>query len=427
MSNVSSLTLPTSVSKPPKESFASVLSHVSSATNAPRTAPPRRYMLGAYFAEWSIYARDYDVMDMPGESLTHVFYAFLKPNADGTVVTGDSWAFKEKQTGRWDDSKDKVYGNVEQIVKAKAKWPHLKIVASVGGWTWSNTFSAIAASPALRKTFASSCAKIVGDYGFDGIDIDWEYPESPGAGNPHTEADGENFCLLMTEIRAALRTLQIANKARKRYILSACVGWGKNVYEKLPLKEMAKTVDFFLCMAYDKEGAWSTVTGHQAPWDWIQEGIRAYRKAGVPGSKLFIGAPMYGRVFQNATKPNQPFQQPEMKPGQWERGIYDYKYLVDTLNVPELWDDAAKASYTTHAGDFISFDTTRAVKVKADAIRRQGLAGLFFWEISGDSRLPGKSLVQSAKEGLQLLDLTPNRRDFRTSPFVNVRALKEMG
>ena len=64
----------------------------------------------------------------------------------------------------------------------------------MGGWTWSTYFSDIAMTDESRTVFAESCVDFIVEYGFDGIDIDWEYPVEGGLeGNHNSPDDKENF------------------------------------------------------------------------------------------------------------------------------------------------------------------------------------------------------------------------------------------
>lgn len=126
----------------------------------------------AYFAAWSIYARNYFVADIDGSKITHINYAFANVNSDLTIVLGDSWADVEKTFpgDTWDQP---LRGNFNQLIKLKQKHPHIQTLISVGGWTWSGKYSDVALTPDSRAKFARSAVNFVRNYSFDGLDIDW--------------------------------------------------------------------------------------------------------------------------------------------------------------------------------------------------------------------------------------------------------------
>ena len=140
---------------------------------APNTGGNSQPIVGAYYPEWAIYDRNYQVSDLPADKLTHAFYAFAKINNDGTVGVFDSWAATDKRfDGNWNSPKE-FAGNFEQLNNVKAANPHLKTLISIGGWTLSGKFSDVALTDASRETFAKSAVEFMTKYGFDGIDIDW--------------------------------------------------------------------------------------------------------------------------------------------------------------------------------------------------------------------------------------------------------------
>ena len=158
-----------------------------------------------------------------GEQAHEIDYAFSNIAADGTCSSADSWADWQKPVdaassvdGTADTGAQAIAGNFNQLRELKKAYPKLKIVMSIGGWTESTNFSAVAATPESRAEFAQSCIDmyIKGNLPgaapgaaagiFDGIAIDWEYPDEVGNGNPHGPQDTHNFTLLLQELRNQL-------------------------------------------------------------------------------------------------------------------------------------------------------------------------------------------------------------------------------
>lgn len=147
-----------------------------------------------------------------------------------------------------------------------------------------------------------------------------------------------------------------------------------------------------------------------------------------------MGIPLYGRSFLNTDGPGKPFQ--GIGQGSWEAGVYDYR----ALPIPGsyvLRDDKALASwsYNYETREMISFDSELVGKWKGEWIRREGLGGSMFWELSGDKGTmregmegghgkelqPGRSLVAVVKEAMGPLDKSPNWLQYEGSQFDNMR------
>ncbi|CAF2946012.1 unnamed protein product [Rotaria sp. Silwood2] len=363
----------------------------------------------AYFAAWSIYSRSYFVADIPGDKITHINYAFANIDSDGRLVLGDSWADVEKAFSgdTWDQP---LRGNFNQLLKLKQKYPHLRTLISVGGWTWSGRFSDIALTPASRSKFAQSCVEFIQKYGFDGVDLDWEYPVSGGLpGNIVRPEDKQNYVSLLQEVRKQLNTAGILDG--KTYLLTVATGAGTERIADMDLTGMSTYLDWINVMTYDFHGGWETKTGHNAPLykndaetatdispSFIKSrynchaSIQAYIAAGVPRSKLIMGLGLYGRGWQGVTSAAQNgFSQPassQLPMGTWENGIFDYDHLKRSFlpTYTRYWDDASKVPFLFNpsTGIWISYDDLQSISLKNDYIKREQLGGAMFWELSGD-------------------------------------------
>ncbi|CAF3482575.1 unnamed protein product [Rotaria sp. Silwood1] len=203
----------------------------------------------AYFTAWSIYARSFFVTDIPVDKLTHINYAFANIGSDGRIALGDPWADTDK-TFDGDTWNQPLRGNFNQLNKLKATYPNLRTLISVGGWTWSGKFSDIALTDQSRSIFAASCVEFIQKYGFDGVDLDWEYPVSGGlSGNIQRPEDKQNYVLLLKEIRRQLDAVP-----NKKYLLTVATGAGTERIGDIDLLGMLAYLDWFNVMTYDFHG-----------------------------------------------------------------------------------------------------------------------------------------------------------------------------
>ena len=227
-----------------------------------RDAPPKRIV--GYFTEWGIYDRKYNVADIPADKLTHVNYAFAKIDDNGECAVCDPFAAVDKAFPGDGSDAGALRGNFHQMQILKKKHPHLKTLISVGGWTQSGRFSDAALTEASRGKFARSCVAFLTKYGFDGVDIDWEYPCGGGMeGNKSRPADRENFTLLLAELR---KQLDARDKGDGRhYLLTFAAPTGPKMIEGIELAKAAPLVDWVNLMTYDFHGGWSPITNFNAP------------------------------------------------------------------------------------------------------------------------------------------------------------------
>lgn len=312
------------------------------------------------------------------KDLTHILYAFanLSPST-GTVALSDPWADQDIHYpgDSWNDSGENLYGNFKAIYKLKQANRHLKLLLSIGGWTYSPSFHPIVVNPALRAEFVRSSVRLLEDYGLDGLDIDYEYPQN--------DAQARGYVDLLRELRHALDV----HSPQHHFLLTIAAPCGVDNYSKLRIAEMDALLDFWNLMAYDFSGSWDSIANHQAnlfgPPVSASGAVSYYVKAGVAPRKLILGIPLYGRSFANTKGPGSAFS--GVGPGSWEAGVYDYRALpLPGSHV--LRDVGAGASWTYDYGkkEMVSFDSEEVGKWKGEWIRKMGLGGSMFWELSGD-------------------------------------------
>lgn len=381
----------------------------------------------AYFCNWGIYGRGYAPSAVPVSQLTHLLYAFADVNpTTGACFLTDLWADEQiHYTGdSWNDTGSNLYGNFKQFLLMKKQNRGLKLMLSIGGWTFGPHFAPMAASANLRANFVFTAIQILENNGLDGLDIDWEYPADA------TQA--ANFVLLLKELRAGLTTHAKKKGDKVPYLLTIAAPCGSANYKTLLLSKMDQYLDFWNLMAYDFAGSWNTVTGHQANL-WNIKGkapsaddcIRYYMAQGVPSHKLVLGMPLYGRGFQNTDGPGQPYKGTGQ--GTWEAGNWDYKFLP-LSGAKEVINTKIGASYSYDSGkrEFISYDTPANVLIKCQYIRQMRLRGAMFWECSGDAtKAQGgadRSLIALASKNIGTLDSTLNHLSYPYSKWDNVKA-----
>ncbi|MGW1935811.1 glycosyl hydrolase family 18 protein [Streptomyces goshikiensis] len=384
-----------------------------SVTTPGGTVPPDpggKVKLG-YFTNWGVYQRNYHVKNLvtsgSAAKITHINYAFGNVQ-NGKCTIGDSYADYDKAytadqsvdgvADTWDQP---LRGNFNQLRKLKKQYPNLKVLWSFGGWTWSGGFGQAAQNP---TAFAQSCYDLVEDPRwadvFDGIDLDWEYP---------------NACGLTCDTSGAASLKNLMQAVRGKFgannLVTAAISADGSNGGKLDAADYAgaaQYVDFYNVMTYDFFGAWAA-QGPTAPHSPLtaysgipQDGfnseaaITKLKGKGIAGSKLNLGIGFYGRGWTGVTQAAPGGTATGPAPGTYEQGIEDYKVLKTSC--PSTGTIAGTA-YAKCGSNWWSYDTPATVTAKMAWTKQQGLRGAFFWEFSGDTA--SGELASAIHAGLQ--------------------------
>ncbi|MBR7838576.1 glycoside hydrolase family 18 protein [Actinospica durhamensis] len=371
-----------------------------------------------YFTQWSIYSGFMEknlVSDGAASRLTEINYAFSSVSAAGLCTSGDSWAdyqrpfsASEAVNGVADTSTQALAGNFNQLKELKAEYPNLKIVMSIGGWSWSNQFSALASTAAGRQAFVNSCvdqylngnipglapgaAKGI----FDGLDIDWEYPNEPGNGNPYGPQDTADFTALMQTFRTAEDQAGQANG--EHYVLTADVS--PNQYttaQQLQLPQLAKTTDWLNVMTVDFHGGWEDQTDFSSnllpdPKDpqasndkfSIVQTVAYYESHGVPANKIALEIPYYAHAWAGVGSTDNGLYQPATGAASSDSESYSLAAAAPgTVHYDPV--TASVWKYDAASQTFYTYDDPQTVAEKGLYIDLAGLRGASVWSLDGDT------------------------------------------
>lgn len=366
-----------------------------------------------YFPSWGMYEagqQNITVDDIPWDKVSQVNHAFFEITNDFKIQTTDSYADFEcadfKHSPEWGEG---LAGHFGEYQYYKSKYPDVKIVIAVGGWTRSDKFHAAASTEQNRKTLAQSMVDTMKKYPFiDGIDIDWEYPTETRApedqydrGSVGGPEDKHNFTLLLKTIRETFDQNGMKDK-----LLTVAVSAGESKIHNTEPDQYAQYVDAIGVMTYDFAGDWDDVTGHLAglyhnPEDTTRpkfdtdDAMKIYSEEyNVPKSKLYAGSPLYSRGWGNvAPGPNgDGLFQPGNKNFTGNLGTggqyswYDIKNIEKTAGWVKYRDPIAKVPYLYNSStkQFLTYEDETSLQDRINYINDNGYGGLIVWDCSGD-------------------------------------------
>jgi chitinase len=377
-------------------------------SDLPDKGKPTTGRVVGYFTNWS---RDrpgdcaFEPKDVDGNLLTHVNFSFAK--VDGGSKENPS--FKLAASDPRDLGADGWYRKLTAI---KQKYPHLKVLLAVGGWAHNDPpngwlFTTMVATAKYRHEFISSALSLLREYGFDGLDVDWEYPGSGERGG--FPADRKNYVTFLAEFHAAARA-EAKQSGKPELLLTAATPSSSYFLAGYDLEGAQKHLDWINLMTYDYYGSWNSQAGANAPFladstpngnASVKASVQRYLDAGVPAHKIVLGMPTYGRSFKGVQVAN--LSSISTGPGAKGRctgeagtvSYYEVQELIRAGKYSAHWDGTSGTPFAYSADDktMISFDDEKSLGLKASYVREKGLGGAMFWAIDLDDFRNGYPLI----------------------------------
>ncbi len=360
-------------------------------TAIPTPTPVTPVRVVGYYAGWSAYS-GFTPEKIDAGKLTHIQYAFAVIGSDLKIALGDSYI---------DPS------NFMKLNQLKQQNPHIKTLISVGGWNGSGKFSGAALTDASRTVFADSCVDFMVKHGFDGIDVDWEYPVSGGlAENIKRPEDKQNFTLLMKKLREKLDAQ--GAKDGKTYLLAFAGAAGSWYVNNVELNQLHQYLDYGSIMAYDIHGTWDKYTDFNAPlynstdvspqYKWsVDSGVNAWLNTGFPAEKLIVGVPFYGYRYHSVSGMNNGLYQTYSGGSALSYASIAANYL-NAAGYVRYFHQHSMVPWLFNGSTFISYEDEHSMGLKAQYIKDRQLGGAMIWELSQD---PNRVLLDALYHGLK--------------------------
>ena len=337
-----------------------------------------RIFLG-YYPSWSQMTPE----QIPYRHFTHICHAFFRAN------------------GNSDGNRKRLIPN--RALTRSAHRHGVKVLLSLGGGGSREMFESMTKSSDEQQEYVRAVIDAVRKYDYDGVDLDWEYPNDPET--------SRGFARLARQLRRELD--EIGKKRSKHYVLIAAVGGSDWTGRWLKPEVLLETMDFLNVMTYDFAGPWSQYAAHHAPlfpaaddpgkaWRGVTRAMHYWhRKKQIPKHRLIVGIALYGRGFQQV----RPFEKlANKKKGPYSAVSYrDLRVLIDK-GWKRSWNEECQVPWisTPEGSTIIGYDDEESVREKVTWAKRQTYGGIFFWSIDQD-RLTDNShpLIESASQAFR--------------------------
>ncbi|EFX87590.1 hypothetical protein DAPPUDRAFT_306550 [Daphnia pulex] len=386
-------TRPTTTVRPTRPTTTATRPSKPSATPARPTKPskPGEYKVICYYTNWSWYRpgeAKYAPSDVDVDLCTHILYGFA--TLDPTQLTMrvfDSWSDT-------DEYGPKLYAKVVALKKNG-----IKVLIALGGWNDSlgNKYSRMVNDPSSRKRFIDNAIVFIEKYGFDGLDLDWEYPKCWQVDcNAGPASDKQGFAALVSELRAEFTP--------RGWLLSSAVSPSKTVIDNAyDVPSLSRDFDWIGVMTYDYHGHWDKKTGHVAPLSVHSEAdvvyfntnytLNYWIKLGADPAKLILGVPLYGQSFTLENPNNNGLNAPAKGTGQAgeftrQAGFLAYYEICKQVK-NSGWtivqdSEEAMGPYAYRGDQWVSFDDVDIIRRKSELVRTMKLGGAMIWALDLD-------------------------------------------
>lgn len=348
-------------------------------------------IIGCYRSwDWKKNPEIFNPGNIPYDKLTIINYSFFYPLESGEIVGMDPAVDRYLLKGEADLLSSNVVDGKSIIELAKLH--DTKVVLSIGGWETSNNFPKVSADPDKRANFAHWCVKLINEYGFEGIDIDWEFPGYKQHNG--TPLDRENFTLLLQTVKDSLAAA--GAKTGKSYLLTASLPAAAVHLLDIEVEKVASIVDYINIMTYDLYGSWGKISNHNSalyapaegdPGRCLDGAFKLYNVMHkVPSEKITLCAAFFGYSYADCSGMYKEHKGADTTLFNAGEDLFYFRVAEKMDLFDRYWDSKTQAPYlmSKKESTLVSFDNEESVGLKAEYILDNNGAGIIIWPLMGD-------------------------------------------
>ncbi|XP_051021381.1 chitinase-like protein 3 [Acomys russatus] len=344
------------------------------------------YQLMCYFNNWPLYlpgVGSMETADIDPCLCTHLIYSFAGIWKNNITMS------KKKDL---DDYKD-----FNDLKKRNNK---LKTLLSIGCWNFgAGLFTTMVSTRESRESFITSVINLLREYGFDGLNLAWQYPGCYGS----PPRDKHLFIVLMQEIRKAFEKEVSKIKKPRLLVTAAVAGVISTIHSGYEILQLSQSLDYIQVMTYDLHGSWDGYTGENSPLykSPTDTGIKTFyninsimdnwKSKGAAPEKLIVGFPAYGHTFILSDATKTGIGSPSNRgghPGLYTKktGVWAYYEICTFLEngATQVWNSAQQVPYAYHGNEWVGYDNIKSFHIKAQWIKRNNFGGAMIWAIDMD-------------------------------------------
>ncbi|KAK8784848.1 hypothetical protein V5799_008785 [Amblyomma americanum] len=335
---------------------------------------------------------NYDMENVPGNLCSHVNLAYMELN-------DTNWTIKRDPNVR-----------LAEFAQLKKKYPRLKTLLSIGGWSnETKVISAMATTRTRRRAFIKDTVKLLVGGGLDGLDVFWLFPGHGDQGG--NRRDKINFVRLLKELYAAFR--------EHKLLLTAGVPINQSILDAgYDILAIDRYLDWMNVIGYDLRGNWNGKTDIHSPLHPraidgpdvtelnVEQGLQALLDRGASKRKLVLGVAFYGRVYRLASADNTGLHAPidllnRPKRGAFLRSDDIHAYFEVCKNIKfggweRSFDEEGMCPYATNGQDWVGYEDPESIALKVEFVRKKGYAGIMVLSCDlDDFRVPGTRATET--------------------------------